>query len=124
MSFLQSFKHPLSVRTFHRTNTPPLPRHRVTVRTARQAPHSFNAIYLSELIEKRCWRCRRLFLVLGFTCCAILIRPFPNSIAVSRLVFLVTFLEDPTPHPGVRHSVAAVLIHENIYWDSRAVVVE
>ncbi|KAJ7839668.1 hypothetical protein B0H13DRAFT_2366682 [Mycena leptocephala] len=55
------------------------------------SPHSFNAIHLSELIGKRCWRCRG-----------------------SRLVFLVA-LEDPTPHPGVRHSVAAVLIHKNIY---------
>ena len=118
MSFLQSFKHPLSVRTFYRTNTPPLPRHRITVHTTRQTPPSFNALHLFELIGKRRWHCRRLFLVracVGFTCCAILIRPFPNSFAVSRLVFLVAFPEDPTSHPGVRHSVAAVLIHENIF---------
>jgi hypothetical protein len=51
MSFLQSFKHPLSVRTFYRTNTPPLPRHRITVHTTRQTPPSFNALPLFELSE-------------------------------------------------------------------------
>ncbi|KAF7355796.1 hypothetical protein MVEN_00907700 [Mycena venus] len=82
-----SFTHPLSVRTFYRTNTPPLPRHRITVHTTRQTPPSFNALPLFNPIGKRRWHCQRLFLVpacVGFTCCAILIRPFLNSFAVSR----------------------------------------
>jgi hypothetical protein len=68
MSFLQSFKHPLSVRTFYRTNTPPLPRKRITLHTTRQTPPSFNALPLFELIGKRRWHCRRT--CVGFTCCA------------------------------------------------------